>query len=94
MHVIEADLLSLPMSPSPIAYVVVGNEDLLSVQGQVSCEVQFESNAPVDLNFHVVSKLPYRSIIGMEGMKIINVTLDPPNLSFHSLEALCLNVWY
>jgi hypothetical protein len=40
MHVIEADLLSLLMSPSPIAYVVVGNEDLLFVRGQVSCEVQ------------------------------------------------------
>jgi hypothetical protein len=88
MHAIEADLLCLPMSPSPIAYVVVGNEDLLSVQGQVSCAVQFESNNPVDLNFHVVSKLPYRSIIGMEGMKIINVTLDPSSMTVHSRGAV------
>jgi hypothetical protein len=58
------------MTSSPIAFVVVGNEDLLSVKGQVTFEVMFEHDPPVELCFHVVSKLPYNSIIGMEGMRL------------------------
>ncbi len=58
--------------------MVVSNEDLLKVEGvvPVECSVQFESDNPVSMNFHVVSKLPYRMIVGLEGIKALRVTID------------------
>jgi hypothetical protein len=84
MHQIEANLLGLSSTPSPIAFVVVGNEDLLTVEGQVQCRVAFESDPPVTMDFHVVSRLPYRTIIGLAGMKTMLVLLDASEMSVTS----------
>ena len=84
MHSLEANLLGIATTPSPIAYVVVGNEDLLQVEGQVTCVAAFESDPSTEMIFHVVSKLPYRMIIGLSGMKSLQVMLDVPEMAIIS----------
>jgi hypothetical protein len=68
---LEANLLGLSPNHSLIASVVVYNEDLLKVKEIVNCSVQFKSNDLVSMNFHIVSKLSHRMIVGQKGIELL-----------------------
>ncbi len=83
MHVIEAQQLGLTNQPSSLGSVTVtlGNEALLEVVGMVIACVAVTSKCSATLFFIITRKLPYRVIIGIEGMSVLNVMLQPSTMS-------------
>jgi hypothetical protein len=81
MHVIEAQQLGLKIEPSNLGSVTGGNEALLEVVGMVIACVAVTSKCSATLFFNITRKLPYRVIIGIEGMTILNVMLQPSTMS-------------